>query len=74
MTDITQTDTIPPLVLNGNSAADRDLLMSLRKSYLEAVDALERRLGIVPRTAEIRAQVRANRRCAEDKANGRHTD
>lgn len=45
-----------------NEEQDRTMLMSLRKSYLEAVDAIERRLGIDPRTAEIRQQVRTSKR------------
>lgn len=78
-TDLTSPEPVAPLVLNGNSAQDRDLLMSLRKSYLEAVDALERRLGITPRTAEIRQLARAeklSRKCEErtNGTNGHRTD
>lgn len=35
----------------------REFLMKLRKIRLEEVDALERLLGVSPRTAEIRKQV-----------------
>lgn len=57
-----------PVMLTPNSASDRALLMALRKSYLEVVDALERALGITPRTAEMRQQARAIQRngCGRD--------
>ena len=33
---------------------DRDLWMTLRQALLNQVDAIERRLGITPRTADLR--------------------
>ena len=37
---------------------DRDLWLGIRQALLLAVDAIERWLGIVPRTAELRKQMR----------------
>ena len=35
---------------------DRELLLAMRRNRLQEVDALERRLGIAPRTAELREE------------------
>jgi hypothetical protein len=51
-------------------SGSRNLLMSLRKSWLEAVDAIEREIGVSPTTAEIRQMYRAGRlKCVDDKVN-----
>ena len=37
---------------------DRELWLAIRQSHLLQVDAIERRLGICPRTSEIRRQAK----------------
>jgi hypothetical protein len=40
--------------------SDHDFLLAIRQALLMALDALERKLGIEPRTAEIRKAHRAS--------------
>ena len=40
--------------------SDRDFLLAIRQALLMALDALERKLNIEPRTAEIRKAHRAS--------------
>ena len=39
---------------------DRDFWLAIRQAMLMALDALERWLGLEPRTAELRKQARRN--------------
>ena len=54
-------DTTPTTGVNycieSMSQSDHDMWCAMRQSLLLQVDAIERRLGISPRTAEIRRQI-----------------
>lgn len=48
--------------LSGDNAADKALLMAVRQSFLHMVDAIEKRLGVSPTTAEIRNWYKINKK------------